>query len=316
MPNTTFATGDALTKKVWSAKLYKEAMRDTFFSKFMGESANSIVQVKKELTKSKGDKITFGLRMRLTGSGQSSSTGITLEGNEEALTFYDFAVSLTERGNAVKAGSTLDLQRPAFDLRTEMKDALKEWIDERIEKLCVTAAITSPTSNRVVDKTLTGNMLSSYISQAKRVAQLATPKIRPIKIEGGEYYVMLAHPYVTKALKAETAWKNAQYYSNIRGKKNPIFSGVMGLWDGVLVYEYDRSDLLYDTSLNYAISPLLGAQALAVAWGSYPSWNEKLFDYDTIPGVGTKLLNGVEKTKFNDEDFGVVAVKTKYTPDE
>jgi len=88
MANTAFATGDALTKKVWSAKLFKEAMREMFFTKFMGESSDSVIQVKTDLKKEKGDRITVGLRMRLTGAGQTSSTtGITLEGNEEALTF-------------------------------------------------------------------------------------------------------------------------------------------------------------------------------------------------------------------------------------
>ena len=151
MANTTFATGDALTRKIWSAKLFKEMVRDIYLSKFMGEGADNIVQVKTDLIKQKGDKITVGLRMRLTGAGQSSSTtGITLEGNEEALDFYDYSVSLVEHGHAVKTGSKLDLQRPAFDLRTELKDSLKEWVSEKLEKLLISAAVTAPTDRKSV----------------------------------------------------------------------------------------------------------------------------------------------------------------------
>jgi hypothetical protein len=49
----------------------------------MSEGTNSIVHVKNDLTKSKGDRITYGIRMRLSGAGVTS--GQTLEGNEESL---------------------------------------------------------------------------------------------------------------------------------------------------------------------------------------------------------------------------------------
>ena len=315
MANTTFAKTNALTQKIWSAKLLREALKDIYLSRLMGQSDNSVIQVKTDLTKKKGDKITIPLRMRMTGSGQSSQTSITLEGNEEALSFYDFSVELTEYGHAVRAGSKLDLQRPAFDLRNEMKNALKDWLSEKIELLILNALITSPTTGETIDKTGTGNMTAAYIQQAKRLAQLHTPKVRPVKIDGRETYVLLVHPYVAKAIKADTDFKNAQYYANIRGEKNPIFSGALGIYDGVIIHEYGRSELLYDTSNHYAYSLLLGAQAGVVAWGQYPSWYEKLFDYERIPGVATDFLVGVAKTVFNSKDFGVITIKTQYTPD-
>lgn len=315
MGNTTFAKSNALTQKVWSAQLMKEAMKDVFLSKFMGTSADSIIQTKTELEKGKGDKITVGLRMRPTGAGQSSQTAITLEGNEEALTFYDFAVELTEYGHAVRAGSKLDLKRPAFDLRTEMKDALKEWLADKIETLLITALSASPTTHRLKDKTASGsgNLSVANIQLLKRQAMLASPKIRPVKIEGGEYYVMLAHPYAIKTLKADTDWKNSQLYANIRGKDNPIFNGALGMIDGVVIHEYDRSTLL--TTAGEARCLLLGAQAGLCAWGQMPSWYEKMFDYERIPGVATDFMGGFAKTVFNSEDYGVMAMDVSYTAD-
>ncbi|MGE4357518.1 MAG: N4-gp56 family major capsid protein [Candidatus Omnitrophota bacterium] len=317
MATTGFNKDNALTAKIWSTKLFKEAMRETFFSRFMGESSDSIVQVKTDLTKQQGDKITIPLRMRMTGAGQSGQTGITLEGNEEALTFYDFGVEISEYGHAVRARSLIDLQRPAFDLRNEMKDALKEWLEEKLETLLLTAAITSPTSGRVVDKTSAspGTLSVAIIQEAKRKAQLVTPKIRPVRIEGDDYYVMIVHPYASKALKADSEWKNAQLYANIRGKSNPLFTGALGIVDGVVLFEYDRSSLLYNTSSGYCYSLLFGAQALVLAWAKRPTWNEKLFDYDTIPGVGTKMLLGVGKSVFNSQDYATITVKHKYVAD-
>ncbi|HDP36489.1 MAG TPA: N4-gp56 family major capsid protein [Candidatus Atribacteria bacterium] len=317
MAQTQFAKDSALAAKIWAAKLFKEALRNIFFSRFMGESADNIVQVKTDLTKTHGDKITFPLRMVMTGEGQSGQAGITLEGNEEALTFYDFSQELTEYGHSVRARSLIDLQRPAFDLRTEMKDALKEWIGEKTEKSLLTAAITSPTTNRRKDVTgeSPGTLSVAYIQACKRMAQLATPKVRPVKIEGDEYYAMIVHPYASKALKADSDWKNAQMYANIRGKSNPLFTGALGVVDGVVLFEYDRSPLLYDTSNKYCYSVLLGAQALVVAWALRPTWNEKLFDYNTIPGVGTKMLAGFGKTVFNNEDFATITLMHKYVAD-
>jgi len=311
--NTAFATGDALTKKVWSAKLFKEAMRDMFFTKFMGENADSIIQVKNDLKKEKGDKITVGLRMRLSESGQTSATtGITLEGNEEALTFYDMSATVKEHGHAVRAGSKLDLQRPAFDLRTEMKDGLKEWVDEKLEKLILAAIIASPTTEHY--ESATGStMTAEHISLCKRQAQMASPKIRPVKFEGKDYYMMICHPYATKYLKYDDDWRNAQQYANIRGKDNPLFTGALGVYDGVVIHEYDRSDLLLTGTVVRSV--LCGAQAGLVGWAQTPEWYEKMFDYNRIPGVASDMLVGVAKSVFNSKDFATFTIDNDYTAD-
>jgi len=315
MADTTFAKGDLLTQKIWSATLFKEAAKEIYLSKFMGQSADNIIQLKNDLTKKKGDKITFPLRMRMTEAGQSSQTSITLEGNEEALIFYDFAVELYIYGHAVKAGGKLDLQRPAFDLRTEMKDALKEWIPEKLEKLLVTALLASPTTNRLIDKSGSGGseLTVALIQQLKRAAEHATPMVRPVMVEGEKCYVLLANSYSTKGLKADADWKNAQLYANIKGRKNPIFSGALGMIDKVIVHEYNRDELL--ASGDVALNLLLGAQAGVLGYSQYPSWLEKMFDYGRIPGVATDMVLAHAKSVFNNEDFGVIQLKTNYTPD-
>lgn len=317
MSDTAFATGDNLTKKVWSAKVAKESLRSMYLSKFMGEGDNNIIQTKTDLKKEKGDRITISLRMVMTNAGQSSSTtGITLEGNEEALVFYDYSVSLSEYGHAVKAQSKLSLQRPPFDLRSEMKDALADWLADKMEKLLITALTTAPTSGHKIVKTSgsgAGNLSVAFIQQMKRKAQLATPKIRPLKIDGKEYYVILAHPYATKGLKGDSDWKNAQLYANVRGSDNPIFTGALGVIDGCVIHEYDRSTLLLSGTIARTL--LLGAQAGCVAWGQMPEWYEKLFDYYRIPGVAVDFLAGFGKAKFNNEDYAVIALDHTYTAD-
>lgn len=238
---TAFATGDNLTQKLWSAKLFKEAIKDIYFSKMTGESDSSVIQVKTDLTKAKGDRIRFGLRMRLTGRGVTGST--SLEDNEEALTFYDFDVTVDSLGNAVKAQDKMSLQRPAFDLRGEFKDALKDWLTEIIDIETIEALSASPTANMILyggdattDATLDAADVfsSTLISKMKRKAKLATPKVRGINIAGKDTYVCLAHPYQIKSLRAETAWLNAMRDAGVRGNQNVLFSGADSYWDGVI----------------------------------------------------------------------------------
>jgi len=315
MANTTFAKTDALTVKVWSAILLKEALRDMYLSKFMGESSDNIIQVKNELTKQKGDKITIPLRMQMAAAGQSSQTAITLEGNEEALVFYNYAVELYLYGHSVRTDDKLSLQRPAFDLRTEMKDALKDWLANKLEVLLAAALCASPTTGRYINKTVspTSTLTVAWIQAAKRKAQLVNPKVRPVNIEGGEYYVMLVHPYGAKGLKADSDWKNAQLYANIRGRDNPIFKGALGMIDGVVLHEYDRSQLIITAGKTRCL--LLGAQAGVLTWGQQPEWHEKLFDYERVPGVAVDLMAGIGKTVFNSEDFGLITLDVTYTAD-
>lgn len=322
MAETAFATGDALTKKIWGAKVIVEAKKDIFFDKFTGNTDQNIIQNKMELIKEKGDRITIPLRVRLTGEGTDTEDA-DLEGQEEQVTFYDFSVSLQERGHAVKAKNKLSLQRPAFDLRGQFKDALKDWLSEYIDRITVEVLSASPTTNRNIfggaadtstsDIDAADTMSVSLIQRAKRTARLASPKIVGINIKGKQRYVMIMHDYQTKALKADDDWKNGQYYAAIRGETNPIFSGALGMIDGVVLHEYERVET-YNTWGTGAITGgralLLGRQAGVHAFGQLPKWYEKLFQYNRIPGVAVDIVWRAAKTVFNSEDFACVAVDT------
>ena len=203
----------------------------------------------------------------------------------------------------------------------------------------------------------TGGTLASYlfgtqvISTVKRNAQLCSPKFRPIRINGKAYYVMFIHPLQTKALRAETGslgWSHIQAAANVRGINNPlltrsgsgddrIFDGAVGVWDDVILYEYDRirtrvagevfdsgdtvgSDIV-DGSYAIARALLCGAQAGTIAWGQRWKRYEKDFDYNRKPGTAIDALYGVSKTVFNDpgasqstntaqEDFATYCVDT------
>lgn len=340
MGKTAFATGDALTQKTWSISLFRESVKDLFFYRFakkaydammkgdnIPKEANAIILVNEDLTKKKGDQVTFSLRMRLTGEGVNPETE-SIEDNDEQMTFKDFAVVLESRANSVKAQSEIDLQRPAFDLRAEFRSGLEQWAAEYIDKKTIDKLSTSPTTGERLyagsatatnDITSSDVMSTTVISKAKRKARLHDPKMLPLVIGGKDYYVMLMHDYQFKAIAVEDAWLNAQKYAGTRGLDNPIFSGAEGVWDGVVIHKYERINTFNTwgsgANLTGARALLLGAQAGVHAWCKRPTWHEKLFEYDTIPGVACTVIWKAAKTVYNSKDFGVITVDSYYAAD-
>ena len=86
MAVSTYGVNHPLAVKLWSKKLFQQALRETYFSRFLGKTADSLIQWKDETKKSAGDRVRVGLRMQLSGAGVQGDD--TLEGNEEALTTY------------------------------------------------------------------------------------------------------------------------------------------------------------------------------------------------------------------------------------
>ncbi|MBW8034874.1 MAG: DUF4043 family protein [Planctomycetes bacterium] len=54
-----------------------------------------------------------------------------------------------------------------------------------------------------------------------------------------------------------------------------------------------------------------GAQAGIIAYGRKIGWKEKVFEYDSQFGVEVSSIYGFTKTKFNSEDFAVIACDTR-----
>lgn len=132
MAVTSYGVSDTLTAKRWSRRLEHEALAATEVSALFGTGTNAIIQRKDEPKKEGGDRVTIGLRTKLTGDGRTS--GQTLEGSEESLTTYSMDLTLNEIAHAVRVRgrNSIDTQRVLFDARTEARAALTDWWAERI----------------------------------------------------------------------------------------------------------------------------------------------------------------------------------------
>ena len=111
MSTTSFGVNDSLSNKLWAKKLAVEALKETYFGRFMGTGSDNMIQMKDETETRAGDTVTFGLRMQLTGDGVTEAQ--TLQGNEESLTTYSDKVIINELAHAVRVRNknTIDAQR-------------------------------------------------------------------------------------------------------------------------------------------------------------------------------------------------------------
>ncbi len=356
MAKTSYPLGHALAVQHWSKELAREALSKTSAIRFMGKGKNALCQYKEE-AKKVGEKITYGLRMQLSGNGISGDN--TLEGNEEALTVYSDSIYLDQLRHAVRSGGMMSEHRVHHSTRDEAKDGLADWWADRIDEsffnqlggVSATATIftgmqaaTDPIDASDTDHyffppdggTLTTeagvasasasaifklNCIDDFVRRAKTIS----PLIRPIMINGGEHWVCFLHPNQVLDLRTNTdtgQWLDIQKAAMQGGKisKNPIFTGALGMYNGVVIHENTRVPAGNTTPSAGSVKRAIfaGAQALGIAFakGNGPnkfSWKEKGFDYDNELGVAAGCIWGMKKMRFNSKDFGSIICPTYCT---
>jgi len=335
----------------------------------MGKDSNNIIQIKDELKKESGDTVTFGLTAKLTGAGVDGDNELegneeAINAYSESITINQkrFGVRLTgvldEQKNAYNMRA---------DAKEKLATRLQEFIERQF--FLKLAGVTNPTLTDIAgtvvgadcswsntpdyipdadtaagfgdrylcadyaagtDSLATTDLITpALISRAKVKAMTASPKIIPLKIGGKNYYVLFVHPYQAFDLKNNATFAQAQREAAARGSENPIFTGALGVWDGVIIHEHEYVPFLdIDVAGNSFRGAATGTNCTADACrallcgrqaGGYVQcqnpngWVEKTFDYKNKTGFATGLIGGIQKIMFNSKEYGVVAVDTAIT---
>ncbi len=155
----------------------------------------------------------------------------------------------------------------------------------------------------------------------------AVNPLRPIMIDGQNYYLLLIGQLQKKQLLADTKWKNATQNALPRSAtQNWIFTGADGVWNGVVVKTVDKlhrrtgaggvtGPEFFDTTGDSLTSGItveralfLGAQAACLAWGKLPVWKTGYNDppHNTKYTVHTDKIYGVKKSIFNSIEHGCI----------
>ena len=321
----TTSISPALVKQAWARDTWESGIHRAFFDKFTGNSPENIIQIRTELAKDDGDTINIPLLMPLTGDGVTGDDW--LEGQEEAMIYRDFKVTINQLRHAVRLKGKMTEQSVSLDLRKDAKVALSNWLADTIDKTMFKELSLNPTPDRVVyGGTATSEasigaadtFTTALIGRAKRIALAdENTMVKPVMIDGLETYVMVIDQWQARDLKKDPTWIEAQQYANVRGNDNPIFSGALGVYDGVVLHQCNRI-IRTDTGsggtkVGHAL--FLGRQAAVFAVGDNPTWNEKTFDYGNKIGFEFGRIFGIKKTQFkydgtNPTDFGCINVLT------
>src|SRR3990172_2982190 len=277
-PYTEILTGHDLTVEQWDAMIAQEYLSMLWYRNFMGPSQFATIKVKMELAKGAGDAITIGLRSQLQGGrvdGVQKGAG-----QEGRVAFYGQRITVEEVRHLVKFERVnMSQKRVAWDLLNQGREALVEKAEIALEEDII-VALNNTASGRVQGRYLYGSSDTNYnathatalatidntddklttnmIRIGKRKALIpvnAFAKIRPMRVKVGmnfeEWFVFVGHPYSVRDLvDSDAAYRNAQLLLPPNtNRESPLFTGASfrGSYDGVLIYEYDRTELVAST---------------------------------------------------------------------
>jgi len=264
-----------LTPQLWDDDFFRSYVRSSRYKRYMGTDEASIIQLKEDLTKKRGDRVTFALVNELTGAGVTGNS--TLKGNEERLNSRSHAIVVDVLRHAI-AVDDWDEQKSVIDLRNAARTQLREWamktlrnnITDALGQIdgvnfsTATAAQRNTWVTNNQDRVLYGSTTTNYtavfatgvgfvgageqltpniLSLMKRMAQSANPKVKPVYVKDmdQEWYVAFVGPSAWRDLTEDNPTTNVLTLANrdarVRGVDNPLFTGDSLVWDGIIIRE-------------------------------------------------------------------------------
>ena len=355
---TEFGTNAAQTRKIWGKLTFYDIITQSWFSKLMGRGDDAVVQRVMDLESSAGDEVKYDLLYNMKSWGVDGDERLQGVG-EEALSYAQNQV----RTNHKRLGhrfARMSQQRTVHNLRSDGRRKLSERYAQILDILLVsylsgTGGIASATDAAAVTAwaTKSGNALQApdavhtltagavmstdvidaAVKKAKTMEENGYPNIRMANFGGEKTFVLLLHPWSVYALRVAsgaTAWRMIVATARERAAQTPLFTGALGEWNGVVLYEWER--------IRRSAGPLthnlfLGAQAATVAFGNaYDKidqgrvgrdnfvswWEDNGEDYGNQKGLAVGSIFGIKKCQFTDpddggataRDFGVIRVDT------
>lgn len=349
MAFTEFGSADAQAVKRWCDKAFRETLGKMGIRSLIGRGDDASIKLLTELDKDPGDEIRYDLLVQDRSAGVNGDS--RLKGYETALTYYQDTLKINQKRHA-HSFKGMTQQRTVHDLREAGRFSLTEWYAWLLEgaifahlagvagtgeESVVSAlgadtggtdfagnTITALDSDHLVDGT--GNDFElSLLDSAIAKAKVNNPRVKPLMINGQPKYVAYLHPYSVKAMKIATVsagsnWLTIQQNAGARGNTNPIYSGALGEYNGVIIRE---SEFIPRSGTNVSHNLLLGAGAGTIAFGN--AWKrsrrgntggspfyfkEEMDDYDNEEGIAAASIFGVKRCQFNSKAFGVIGINT------
>ena len=145
--------------------------------------------------------------------------------------------------------------------------------------------------------------------------------MQPVTINGEGHYVCVMSPFQEYDLRTndQGGWLEIQKAAaGAEGRNNPIFKGGLGMINNCVLHKHVSTIRFNDYGAGNDVAAaralFMGRQAGVIAYGTGNglrfSWKEEVEDYGNEPTVSSGTILGVKKSRFNDRDFGVLAIDT------
>ena len=296
---------DDAIPEFWSKRLFDDGMRKAFWgARFEGrEGSSKPIITKDDFTKGPGDKIHFQVMSELISSGVTGES--TLQNNEDKLSMSQFDLTVDWIRNAVAFTENLE-RKVNFSVIQVARQRLSNWVARYIDEGMFTQLIITESSEVLYsgdaanEDALGSNDTfgTEEIDRVKLALQRKGAIPLSTKMNNGEEldtYGIVISGTDEYWLKGDSVWQQAQRDAGIRGETNRIFTGALGMYNGMIVYTH-RS---VKSALNVQGSPLrpecrlsttVDNAALALVVGANSKANYTKF----FPTTGTLRIDSEE----------------------
>jgi len=176
----------------------------------------------------------------------------------------------------------------------------------------------------VADDKMTRNVVERFAVKAEMMRSLNpdNANLVPVTVAGNKHYVMVMNPFQEHDLRTDTGTANwleiAKAAAGAEGNKSPIFKGGVGMINNVVLHKHGHvirfDDYGVGTNVAAARAIAMGRQAGVCAYGTPEGkrfqWEEEVTDFKNQVDICSGVIVGMKKSRFNNADFGVVAVDT------
>lgn len=273
---------DADTKVAYSQSITKEVTKKSKVKPFIAASESDTTSIVKTVLKTCEMGSVVGVEMEdsLIESGAVGNVDFSASG-EELKNIKQF-VKIDRFQHSVPSTQSIVNQRNADKFKTSSKERLSNWGTMKFDKVFF-SLMSADCTNIVAcghhtDTTTAGivkaNVLTTAdVEEAKRRGVLgvdaagnAVPPLIPVRTtqnenmgyyEEVEMFVMFVGTNSARNIKNDANWDAARKDALERGKTNPIFTGALGFWDGVLLLDV-KTDTQRQSGVLTSKSPFVG----------------------------------------------------------